>query len=97
MILSTIAVWVILWLALWGLIDLLDLLIGQRLLAMTEEEIKTEAKLVDQFTVCNPENQSKDKCTEFEGGRRNGKSWCFWYFAECEHCGNPKIQSHCLK
>ena len=64
---------------------------------MTEEEIKTEAKLVDKLTICDPENQSTDKCTEFEGGRRNGEFWCFWYFAACEHCGNPKIQSHCLK
>jgi hypothetical protein len=64
---------------------------------MPEDEIKTEAKLSNKITICDPEHQSKDKCSEFEAGRRNGNTWCFWFFPACKHCGNPKVQSYCLQ
>jgi hypothetical protein len=54
-------------------------------------------KLRGKMTICDTTCQSKESCTEYETGRRNGRLWCFWYFVDCNHCGNPKIQNHCLR
>ena len=69
-----------------------------RNLYMTQEsEIKTGAKISGLMTICDTSNQSKENCSEYEEGRSDGQSFCFWYFEACNHCGNPKIQNYCLR